>query len=128
MRKLRFLRLWLSVGWLFVGGIIFLSLIPSPPETLSFQGGDKLIHLGIYAGMMLWFGFIYLPGGKYMIHGLIFILLGMLLEGIQGILGYRFFDYLDMLSNVVGVIIGWLLSRTRISFLLCNIERIFTDL
>ena len=127
MRQLRFLILWLTVGWLFVGGIIFFSLIPSPPETLSFHGGDKLIHLTIYAVMMLWFGFIYLPGRKYMIHGLTFISLGILLEVIQGILGYRSFEYLDMLSNAIGVLIGWVLSRTPLSSFLYNVERVFTD-
>ncbi len=33
---------------------------------MEFPGGDKLLHFSAYATLMLWFGFIYLPGKAYL--------------------------------------------------------------
>ena len=122
MRQLRFLRFWLALGWLLVGLVIFLSLIPSPPEPPGFAGVDKLLHLSAYAVMMLWFGFIYLQGKTYRNIGLIFIMIGLILEFIQGATGYRSMDFFDMSANALGVLSGWLLAKTPFSSLLIQVE------
>ena len=122
MRQLRFLTLWLTLGWVLVGLVVYFSLIPSPPEPLSFPAGDKLIHLSIYAGMMLWFGFIYFPGRAYRNLGVAFIMMGLILELIQGLTDYRSMEYLDMLANSIGISIGWLLARTRLASTLTQLE------
>ena len=61
MRELKYLKIWLTLGWALVGLVIFLSVTPRAPETLGLDGGDKLLHLFTYTIMMLWFGFIYIP-------------------------------------------------------------------
>jgi hypothetical protein len=66
MRELRFIRLWLAIGFLLVGVVCFLTLIPSPPDMGGFPGNDKVGHFFAYSAMMLWFGFIYLRGKHYM--------------------------------------------------------------
>lgn len=122
MRQLRFLALWLTLGWVLVGLVVYFSLIPSAPKPLRFPVGDKLAHLSIYAGMMLWFGFIYLPGRAYRNLGVVFIMTGLILELIQGLTHYRSMEYLDMLANSIGVSLGWLLARTRLASTLTQLE------
>jgi VanZ family protein len=100
----------------------YFSLIPSPPETFTFTGGDKLIHLFAYFVMMLWFGLIYLPGRAYKNLGIGLIMMGLILELIQGVTSYRTLSYLDMLANALGVSLGWLLARTPLSCTPSQIE------
>ena len=122
MKQLRFLIFWLIVGWVLVGFVVYFSLVPSPPEPITFPGEDKLVHFLTYAVMMLWFGLIYLPGRAYQNLGIGFIMLGFILELVQGLTNYRSLEYLDMLANASGVSIGWLLARTRISSALAYVE------
>lgn len=122
MRQLRFLKFWLSIGWIFVGLVILFSLIPSPPTTLEFKGADKLLHLFTYMAIMLWFGLIYLPGKRYQFLGIAFIIMGVMLEFTQGLIGYRSLEYFDMIANSFGVFLGWLIVRTPISSALLHLE------
>lgn len=127
MKELRFIRLWLAIGFLLVGVVCFLTLTPSPPDMGDFPEGDKIGHFVAYSAMMLWFGFIYLRGKRYMRVGLAFIVMGVALELIQGMLDYRSFSYLDMGANACGVMIGWLLARTRLADALVYVEGKFCD-
>jgi len=122
VRGLKFLRIWLILGFLLTGIIIFFSLFPSQPNTTVFSHSDKILHIFAYGLLMYYFGCIYLPGPAYVKLGMGFILLGFLLELIQGLIGYRTMEYWDMLANFTGVLIGWLLSKTRLSSLLVYIE------
>jgi len=81
-----------------------------------------LIHLFTYAIMMLWFGLCYLPGRTYRNLGIALILMGIILELIQNEIGHRSMSYLDMLANCLGVSLGWLLARTRLSLALIHME------
>ncbi len=83
---------------------------------------DKLTHLAAYGILTLWFGFIYLPGARYVHLSLGLILMGGVLELIQGISGFRNMDYYDMLANSSGVAIGWLLARTPLCSTLTRLE------
>jgi VanZ family protein len=122
MRSLKLTGLWQAIGWVYVTLVIYYSLVPSPPDLPGFQGADKLAHLGAYAIMMLWFGFIYLPGPRLLILGALFVLLGMVLDLVQGATGYRSTEPLDMISNACGVCVGGLLARTRLASTLVWLE------
>ena len=122
MRELRFIKLWLSLGYALVAFIIFISLMPSPPAFSGFPGIDTLEHLLAYTIIMLWFGFIYLPGSAYRNLGLSLIMVGLILEIIQGESGYRTLEYFDMLANTLGVLFGRLLSKTSLSSVLVHVE------
>ena len=126
MKELRFIRLWLVIGFLLVGVVCFLTLTPSPPDIGDFPESDKIGHFVAYSAIMLWFGFIYLRGKRYMRVGLAFIVMGIALELIQGMLDYRSFSYLDMSANACGVMIGWLLARTRLAEALVYVEGRFS--
>jgi VanZ family protein len=127
MRKLRFIRIWLAIGFLLVGVVCFLTLTPSPPDMGDFPESDKIGHFIAYSTMMLWFGFIYLRGKRYIRVGIAFIIMGIALELIQGMLDYRSFSTLDMGANACGVMIGWLLARTRLAEALVYVEGKLSD-
>ena len=114
MRSLKFLKGWLLTGWLLVALVIYLSLMPPPSHMPGFPGADKLSHVAAYGILALWFGFIYLPGSRYVCFSLGLILMGVVLEFVQGFSGFRRMDYYDMLANASGVAGGWLLARTRL--------------
>jgi glycopeptide antibiotics resistance protein len=59
--------------------------------------------------------------------GLAFIVMGIALELIQATLDYRNFSYLDMGANACGVMIGWLLARTRLADALVYVEGKFRN-
>ena len=122
MRSLRFLRFWLAAGWLLVVLVITLSLMSPPSDLPGFPGVDKLTHLAAYAVLALWFGFIYLPGPRYVRLSLGLVFMGVALELIQGICGHRSMDVYDMAANGSGVAVGWLLSRTRLCTVLVGFE------
>jgi VanZ family protein len=124
MRPLRLLKVWLLLGWLAVSALIYESLTPSPPELPQFAFADKLAHFAAYGWIMLWFGFIYAPGKKYLLLGSSLILLGVALELLQGAGGYRSMEVWDASANALGVAVGWILARTRLSSLLLWAERL----
>jgi VanZ family protein len=124
MRPLRLVKVWRSLGWVAIGILIYQSLNPSPPELPDWPLADKLSHFMVYAWITLWFGFIYEPGKKYLLFGLSLILLGVILELLQGASGYRSMEVSDASFNALGVFAGWLLARTRLSSALLWTERL----
>jgi len=124
MKPLRLAKVWLPLGWFSVCMLIYQSLNPSPPELPEWPMADKLAHFAAYSWIMLWFGFIYRPGRKYLAHGLGLILLGVALEFMQGAGGYRSMEASDACFNALGVLAGWLLGCTRLSSALLRAERL----
>jgi len=122
-RELRWFGLWLAVGWVLVGVVVYLSLTPHPVE-IDLAHGDKLGHMLAYAGLMTWFAQLY-QRRAHAWWGIGFIALGIALEYMQGWTGYRDFEYLDMLADGAGVTAGWLLGGTAIARLLGGFERRF---
>jgi glycopeptide antibiotics resistance protein len=65
-------------------------------------------HLVAYAALMFWFAQLYRTR-VFWAAG--FIGMGMALELMQGWLGTRSLEALDMLANALGVLSGWLAAR-----------------
>lgn len=124
MRVLRLRKVWLAVGWFAVCILIYESLTPSPPSLPEFPLADKLTHFLVYTLIMLWFGFVYSPGKKYSLLGLSLILLGVILELLQGAGGNRSMEVSDASANALGVLVGGLLAATRLSSALLWVERL----
>ncbi len=97
-----------------------LSLIPAPP-SIDVTAGDKVAHVLAYATLMLWFLQLY-PARRRLLLAISFVLMGVGLEALQGLTGWRSFQYLDMVANTAGVALGWLLGHTRLSSTLSIIE------
>lgn len=109
--SLAFFPVWLAIGYLLVGIVIYLSLMSNPPGLMDFSFGDKIGHLTAYATLMFWFGQLYLRFKQHVIIALSFGLLGVTLEILQGMGGTRMFEYADMAANACGVLLGWGLTR-----------------
>ncbi len=113
-------NVWLALGWLWVAAVFYLSLTPHPPEPVSFSGSDKFEHALAYALLMLWFCQLY--GERRVRLFLAFAAMGGVIEILQGLSGYRYFEYADMLANASGALIGWGLARTGLGRVLTMLE------
>lgn len=117
--KLR--KLWLSVGWLLIALVVYVSLIPAPP-SIDITAGDKVAHVFAYATLTLWFLQLY-PVNRQPILAIGFIMMGITLELLQELTASRSFEYLDIAANAGGVVLGWVLGKTRLSSTLRVIEK-----
>lgn len=106
--KLR--ALWLAAGWAMVAGIVYGSVMHSPP-SLDFPQGDKFEHLGSYGLVMFWFCQLYAARRARIAYAFGFVALGVALEFVQGWLGYRDFEVADMVADAAGVALGWGVAR-----------------
>ena len=107
----RLRRAWIVTGWAGVIAVIVLSLIPSPPQLLPVDQGDKAEHLLAFGSLMFWFAQVYLQRrGRQATAGLL-VALGVAIELAQGQTGYRSFEYADMGADCAGIFVGWVLPR-----------------
>lgn len=124
MNKLRWS--WLAVGWLWVGAIFYVSLMPHPPEPVAFWQADKLEHALAYCLVMLWFCQVYRQRSSRMLLALLLVAMGIAIEYLQRETGYRFFDYADMLANATGVVVGWAWAGTGLGRVFAYLEYHFS--
>ncbi len=96
----------IAAGWLWAAAIVWLSVTPRPPQ-IDLAQGDKLGHLAAYGTLMVWFALLYPARRTRIACAGAFVALGVALEFVQGALGYRTFDVLDMAANTAGVLLGW---------------------
>jgi len=122
MHKFRYAKLWLTLGWLLVALIVFLSLWPKPPQPLEFEQSDKLYHFIVYMTLMLWFANIYPQRSSQLQLSLGFFVMGVCLELLQGMTEYRTFSYTDMLANGMGILVALYLAKTRFATYLLHLD------
>jgi VanZ family protein len=103
-------RVWLAFGGLWVSVVLWLSLTPHPPQPLTFESSDKLEHCLAYAFLMSWFAVV-LHAGSRQVSVIGLIVMGVLVEILQGWSGYRYFEYADMVANSSGVFAAWLMMH-----------------
>ncbi|MDH2916829.1 MAG: VanZ family protein [Gallionella sp.] len=115
--------IWLALGWLWVAVVFYLSLMPLPPEPVSFDGVDKLEHALAYTSLMLWFCQLYVEKRARILLFASFVAMGVGIEILQGMSGYRYFEYADMLANTAGVLIGLGLAHAGMGRILMKLER-----
>ncbi len=120
LNKLR--RGSLAIGYVLILSLIYVCLMPNPPDTSVVSFGDKIAHLLGYILLFLWFAQIFQRNVQIKL-AFALIALGVFVEIAQSFTGYRAFEYADMLANTSGVIIGWVLAATPLASLLCEIER-----
>ena len=120
---LKFPNLWLAIGLLLVTSVIVLSLMPHPPHVAQFRGNDKVGHFAAYVAMTFWFDQIYRRSRARWVIAIGFVVLGICLEYLQRLSGYRSFECADMGANAAGVLCALLLARTPLSRCLAALER-----
>ncbi len=96
------------IGWLLlllVGVLSLINLAEAPVDDVLW---DKLNHAIAYAAIAGWWAAL-LPGRRWKAAA-VALVFGLMMEGVQGLLPYRAFEWADMLANGVGVLLGLLLS------------------
>ena len=119
---LAFQSRWQTIAWLGVVAIIILTLMPKPPSVPGFLGWDKGQHVIAYACLMWWFRQAFARRNRWVI---LLITLGVMLEFIQGWTDYRYFEYGDMVANILGVSCGVILATTRLGRTVAWLDRLF---
>lgn len=99
-------RACIAAGWGWAAAIVWLSLAPALPEV-DLAHGDKLGHFVAYGLLMFWFAQLYRARKVRIAYAAGFIAMGIALEFVQGALGYRTYDWLDMGASTLGVLGGW---------------------
>ena len=107
MVKLR--QVWLALGAVWVATVMYLSLMPHPPEPMHFLNADKLEHAMAYGFLMLWFCQVYQQRAPRILIAGLLVAMGVGIEYLQRMTVYRVFDYADMLANGAGVLLSFIL-------------------
>jgi VanZ family protein len=102
-------RLWLIVGWAMVAAIVVLTLWP-PAPGIELGEKDKLAHVLAYGVLMFWFCQLYPGRQTRILYAAGLVAMGVGLEHIQGMFGYRTYDLFDMHANALGVVLGWFIA------------------
>jgi len=118
---LKYRSLWLAIGWFLVGLVLYLSLTPRPLE-LQVANGDKYSHMLAYFVLMGWFQQLYPAFRSRLLLLLLFVVMGVGIEFLQGMSGMRFFDPADMVANTLGALMAWSLGWTGFCSLLYRFE------
>ncbi len=123
MTKLR--TIWLVLGVLWITTVFYISLTPNPPDPVRFLNADKLEHALTYCLLMLWFAQVYQLRRQRLHVALALVAMGVSMEFLQGMTGYRSFEYADMLANATGVLLGWAWASTAAGMAGIALERRF---
>jgi uncharacterized protein YfiM (DUF2279 family) len=118
----RFGRIWLLLGWGMAVSVLVLSLIPIDVDLG--QGSDKVEHFIAYAGLAFWFGLLYAGWRRQLGFALGFIVMGVVIEFLQGMTDYRSFEVADMVADGTGALLGFALLRTPLGNVLHWVERL----
>jgi hypothetical protein len=117
--------LWVIVGWLGVAAVIYLSLMPRPPEVLAgIEHGNRFGHVLAYASLMVWFSQLTVVPVPRLLYASGLFALAVALEFAQLATEYRTFSYMDMAAGALGVVIGWVAAPPRLPNLLSLAERL----
>jgi membrane associated rhomboid family serine protease len=115
---LSLIRLWYACGAAMLFAVAFVSLMPAPAIGVS----DKLSHLLTYTLLSGWF--CLLARRRTALAGSIVgvIAYGMMIEVLQGLTGYRYAEWGDVIANGAGCLLGALgyLRPLRRSFALVD--------
>jgi VanZ family protein len=118
----RLRNIWLAAGWGLVAAIVYLSLGP-PIEAETAHYNDKAGHLIAYFVLMLWFAQA-VTRRSWAAVAAACVALGVALEFLQGMTGYREFSLADMLADGAGVVAAWWLACAGVNDLMLRAGRL----
>ena len=124
-RHLKFAPVWITLGFLLIGFVCFMSVVSIPPPVKQFLLNDKLMHIGVYGCLMGWFSQIFRHDLTRLGLGIAFVAFGVGMEYVQSTVPARQFEFLDMIANTCGVLLAWALSYTWMGSILQWFEKTF---
>ena len=117
-------KLWFALGFLVIFFVTFIML--APPEWLFSSEIkeesiyiDKIIHTLVFVFLVLWFS------GQVKMTLSFFVIMsfyGCIVELVQYYLPYRSFDWLDLLFNQIGIVIGIIIGEVLLKKWSLNLE------
>ena len=115
---LKLLWLWYVLGALLLVLVAVVSLMPAPAVGVS----DKLSHVLTYLILGAWFAL--LAANRRILAWTLLGLIGygMLIEWLQGMTGYRYAEWGDVLANGAGTVAGSVLHFTPLRTLFRYID------
>ncbi len=114
---------WFIVGIIYIGLILVGSLINIPEGNFEkIEHNDKIIHFIMYFILVGWFVQLYQKPATRTLILTSAIILGMIIEYLQGMTPYRSFDLLDEIANSLGACCAYLLARTSFASVLHKID------
>ena len=119
-------RAWVLLGWGMVVAVVVLSLIPLDFDLQ--EGRDKVAHFVSYGSMTFWFAMLFRGWARQLGVALAFAAMGVAIEYLQRMTGYRTFDVADMIANGIGAALGFGLVQTPLGRALDWTERLLARL
>ena len=102
----KYLRIWKILFWISFVGLNVLALSPAPYlPTYLFDWWDKAQHAIGFGTLSVLAVLAYSSVSKIRV-GVLLMLLGVLIEVVQYMGGYRFGDWQDALADGVGIVLG----------------------
>ena len=123
--KLRFL--WLAIAYALVILVVFLSLTSNPVDMkMGLPYEDKVFHAFAYIVLMFWFGQIYHDKFQRNMIAVVFVFMGIMLEYMQGFDVNRYSEFADVIANLTGVALGFLIGLTGAKNILLRVEKVIS--
>ena len=93
--------------------ILWLALSPNPPDPFSWLWSDKLKHMIAFLVLSLLADYSYTLKDALAQKGAALFGFGLLIEGLQYWVGYRYFEIADLIADGGGILL-YALLRSRI--------------
>jgi VanZ family protein len=85
--------------------ILWLALSPNPPNPAGLFDLDKVNHVGAFFVLSLLADYSYLARGALVPKGMALLGFGLLIEGLQYWVGYRYFEVSDLIADGGGIVL-----------------------
>ncbi|WP_200893879.1 VanZ family protein [Xanthomonas sp. GPE 39] len=126
VRPFRWPWLWLGLWWLAIIVLIYLCMIPRPPQLLDMPEGDKVEHFLAYLLLAAGAVQLYASPRAWTGAALGLLALGVGIEFAQGAwTSTRSADPFDALADALGVALGMVTLFTPLRDVLWHLERGF---
>lgn len=106
--RMRWMRVWLALGFVGCGVLLYACLMPHPPQVGSIPHFDKLEHFLAYVVLGAWFAEILSDRRWWVFIGL--TVFGLLIEVAQSMTTYRSPNVWDLVADVSGIVAGMTLA------------------
>ena len=91
-----------------IGVILWLALSANPPRAVGLLDFDKLNHLGAFFVLALLTDYAFPSVAVSALKLLPLLGFGLLIEVLQYCIGYRYFEWLDVMADAAGIVLFWL--------------------
>ncbi len=112
MIELRYAWRWQLAGFLLLIFVMIAAMVPKMPFenlVLQFKISDKVLHIVAFTILAVWFSGQYEKRSYWRIAmGL--IAFGILIELVQGTVSYRRSEWLDLVGDASGIVIGLVIA------------------